>query len=84
MVDAKPSIAWPAVAFVIPERIHRRVRMKRADRINPALAQELPEQRARFGLHERIILVGFRRIDIGFGGDDVIVACQHNGRIQRI
>ena len=39
MIDAKSGIAFPAVSFVIPERVHRRIRMQRADRIDPSLIE---------------------------------------------
>jgi hypothetical protein len=50
VVEAKAGVALPAVAFVIPERIHRLVRMQRADRIDQALIDKAPKQLPRLWL----------------------------------
>src|SRR5260221_6039913 len=39
MIDAEPRVALPPVPQIIPECVHRRIRMQRPDRIDPALVQ---------------------------------------------
>src|ERR1700760_3965952 len=46
MVEPQAGIARPAVALVVPEGEHRRFRMQRADRVAPALVDQLLERRA--------------------------------------
>ena len=65
MVDAKAGIAFPAVSLVIPERIHRRIGMHRADRIDPALIEQTPKQRPRLRLYKRVLRVGLGWVDFG-------------------
>ena len=43
MVDAEARIALPAVSHVIPECVHRRIGMQRADRIDPTLIEKFAE-----------------------------------------
>ena len=84
MVDAKAGIAFPAVSLVIPERVHRRIRMHRADRIDPALIEKAPKQRPRLRLHKRVLGVGLGGINIGVGRHDVEVPREHDRRIQGV
>ena len=84
MIEPKPGISLPTISRVIPERVHRRIGMQRSNRVNPAVFQKAAEQGARLRLHERIVLVGFRRVYVAIGRYDVVVACQHDGRIEHI
>ena len=52
--------------------------MQRADRIGPALLENALERGAAFRLDQRILGVGFRRIDIEVGRHDVVVAGEHD------
>ena len=51
MVDAKAGVALPPVSLVIPEGVHRRIGMHRADRIDPALTENAPKESPRLWLH---------------------------------
>ena len=37
MIETQPSIMRPTIPHVVPERIHRLIRMKVADGVDPAL-----------------------------------------------
>src|SRR5258708_19116737 len=37
VIEPQSGVARPAVSLVVPERVHRLRRMKRADRVTPAL-----------------------------------------------
>ena len=84
MVDTKAGIAFPAVSLVIPERVHRRIGMHRADRIDPALIEKAPKQRPRLRLHQRVLGVGLGRIDVGVGRHDVEIPGEHDRRIEGV
>ena len=84
MVDAKPRVALPPVSLVIPERIHRRIGMHCADRIDPTLIKNTPKQSARLRLHKRVLCVGLGRIDVGIGGHDVEISREHDRRIKGV
>ena len=57
MIKPKPRIARPSIAHVVPERVHWRLRIEHADRIEPACIEDAPEQRPAFGLHQCIVRV---------------------------
>ena len=63
---------------------HRRVGVQRANGIDPALIEKAAEQGARLRLYECILIVGFRRVNIRVGGYDIVIAGQHDRRIERI
>ena len=84
MIEAKPGIARPAVPHVVPERVHRLVRVQRADRIDPALIEQRRNSGAALRLHERVLRVGFRRVDVAVGRHDVEVAGQHDRHAGRV
>src|SRR5689334_11289734 len=52
MVEPQARIARPAVALVVPEGEHLIIRMQRADRVAPALVDELLEGGAAFRLDQ--------------------------------
>ena len=58
--------------------------MHRADRVDPSLIEQPPEQRPRLRLHQRVLGVGLRRIDVGVGRHDVEIPCEHDRRIESI
>src|SRR6516164_1879747 len=78
MIDAKPSVPRPSVSHVVPERVHRRVRVQRPDRVNPALVQNAPKKRAAFRLKQSVFGIGFGWIDIAVHRHDVVVAREHD------
>ena len=84
MVDAKAGIALPAVSLVIPERIHRRIGMHGADRIDPALIEQTPKQRPRLRLYKRVLRVGLGWVDIGVGRHHVEISREHDRRIEGV
>ena len=84
MIDAQPGVPRPTVSHVIPERVHRRVRVQRPDRIGPALVEKALKQRAALRLEERILGVGLRRIDIAVGRYHVVVTRKHHGDARAI
>src|SRR6202041_474730 len=52
-----------------------------ADRITPALRYQRLERRAALGLDQRVLVPRPRRIDIKFGGRDIVVARQYDRNI---
>jgi hypothetical protein len=80
MVEPQARVARPAHTFVVPERVDPLVRIFLAQRVGPALAQKFFERRAAFGLDQRVVVVGFRRIDVELGRRDVVVAGKHDRR----
>ena len=49
-IDAEPRVTVPAIALVVPERIHWLIGVAGADGIDPALIEQTPEAGAAFGL----------------------------------
>src|SRR5215831_2819844 len=78
MIDAKPSVPRTSVSRVVPERVHRRVRAQRPDRVNPTLVQNAPKKRAAFRLKQSVFSIGFGWIDIAVRRHDVVVAREHD------
>ena len=71
VIEAEACAPLPAVSPVVPECVHRLIGMDLPNGIDPALFQQLSEQRSRLGLNERIVGIGLRRIDVGIGRHDV-------------
>ncbi len=67
-----------------PEGVDRLRRMQRADGVGPAELGELAKCGAASRLDERVVIVGARRIDVGPGRHDVVVARQHDRRARRV
>src|SRR4051794_38277570 len=84
MINAKAGVALPPVSLVIPEYVHRRVRMHRADRIDPALIENPPKQSPRLWLYQRVFGVRLGWIDIWVGRHDVVVTSEHDWRIEGV
>ena len=78
----RPGIALPSVSLVIPERVHRRIGMHRADRIDPTLIEKAPKQRPRLGLHKRVLGVGLGGINVGVRRHDIEIPREHDRRIE--
>src|SRR5260221_7736101 len=53
MIDTKARVPRPSVSHVVPERVHRRIRMQLADCVNPALLENALKKNAAFQLNER-------------------------------
>ena len=58
--------------------------MQRSDRVDPALIEETFEKRPSLGLHERVILVGFRRVNVRICWHDIVIPCQHDWRAEAV
>jgi hypothetical protein len=82
MVDPKAGIARPTVSPIVPERVHRRVRMQFADGVNPTLIEQSSEQGTGLGLHEGILVVRLSGVDVVCGRHDVKISRQHDRRIE--
>src|SRR5215813_12096900 len=78
MIDAKARVPRPSVSHVVPERVHRRIRMQRPDCVNPALVENALKTGAAFRLNERVFRIGLRWIDITVHRHDVVVAREHD------
>jgi hypothetical protein len=84
MVDAKPGITLPPVSLVIPERVYRRIGVKHADGIDPALFEQAPKQSPGLRLHQCVLGVRLGGTDVGVGWHDVEVPREHDRRIDGI
>lgn len=84
MIEPKPGVSLPPITHVIPERVHLPIRMQRSDRVDPALIEETFEKRPSLGLHERVILVGFRRVNVRICWHDIVIPCQHDWRAEAV
>ena len=82
VIDAQPGVPRPAVPHVIPERVHRRVGMQRADGVEPAVVEQTRKTRTRLAPKQRILGVGFCRIDIAVRRNDVVVPGQHDRNVR--
>ena len=78
MIDAQPRVARPAIPQVTPVGISRLVRMQIANRIAPAVAEQTGKARSALRLQQRVLVVGFGRINITIGRDDVEIAGEHD------
>ena len=77
MVEPQARVAFPAPAEIMPERVHRRVRVQRPDGVGPALIQDARESRPALRLHQRVLRPGFAWIDVERSRHDVVVAREH-------
>ena len=84
MIDAKAGVAWPSVSLIIPERVHRRIRMYCADRVDPTVLEQSPKQSPRSRLHQRVLCVGPGGIDVGIGRRDIEIPGEHDRRINGV
>ena len=57
LIEPQARVALPALSHVVPERIHRRVRMQRADGIDPALREQALVGRAALRLQQRVVVI---------------------------
>jgi len=71
VIDPQAGIARERVAQVLPERVDARVRMQRAQRIGPALRQQV-RYAARLVAKQRIVHPARRRVHIRVKGTEVI------------
>jgi hypothetical protein len=84
MIEAEAGVARPAIPHVIPEGVDALIRVELPDGVDPALAEQPLEHGAGFRLHEGVLLVGGCRVDVRVGRDDVVIAGEHDGSIERI
>src|SRR5215813_8889462 len=78
MIDAKARVPRPSVSHVVPECVHRHVRMQCPDCVNPTLVENALKKDAAFRLNERVFGIGFGWIDIAVRRHDVVVAREHD------
>jgi hypothetical protein len=84
MIDTKTGIALPAVSLVIPERTRGRIRIRRADSIDPALIHKASKQSSRLWLYQRVLRAGLGDIDIGVSRHHVEIASEYSGGIEGV
>src|SRR5262249_1504844 len=58
--------------------------MQLSDRVDPALIAEIFEKLPSLRLHERVILVGFRRVNVRICWHNIVIPCQHHWRIEAV
>ena len=78
LVEAQPCVALPSLPHVVPESVHRLIRMERAYSIDPTLCEKPLVGFAAPGLQQRVVVIRFGRIDVAVGRHDVGVARQHD------
>ena len=78
VVEPQARVARPAVPHVVPVGVDAVVRMQRADRIGPALGEQPLEGGAAFRLHQRVLVVGVRVIDVERRRHHIVVAGEHD------
>src|SRR6516165_419216 len=79
MIDAKARVPNPRVPEIIPEGVDPLDRMKRAQRIGPALREQTVEGFPHFGTEERIVDPAFRLVHVEIGWHHLEVAREHDG-----
>ena len=84
MIEPEAGVALPPVPHVIPERVHLRIGVQRADRVDPTSVQKTCEQRPRLRLHKRIVLIGFRGVDVRVRRHNIVIARQHDRCIEGV
>ena len=84
ITGTKASVALPPVSLVIPERVHRHIRMQSADGIDPALIEQLPKQSAWLWLDKRILGIGLGGIDVGVSRHNIEIAGENDRCINAI
>src|SRR6202035_5902432 len=77
VVKAQSGIALPAIPHVVPEGVHWLLRMERADRVDPTLREKMSVGSAALRLQKRVLVPGFREVDVLVGGNDVVVTSEH-------
>jgi hypothetical protein len=55
VVQTQARVPLPAMPQIMPKRIHRLVRVQRAEGVRPALLQKTPEAGAWLGLDQRVL-----------------------------
>ena len=80
-IYAEPRVTVPAIALVVPERIHWLIGVAGADSIDPTLIEQTPEAGPAFGLQECIFRPGPARINVAIRWHDIEIAGQHDGRL---
>lgn len=84
MVEAKSEIALPAPCSIVPEGVELFfVRMEGSERIGPALVKNAPPELPRLRLHHGVMLGCPHRENITIFRDNVPVATQRDGPLQR-
>src|SRR5688572_8101656 len=76
VIEPQAAVPLPALAHVVPEGEDLLLGMLLAERIHPALIEEPRILLARRRLHQRVVVVRARLVDVEGRGDDVVVARQ--------
>src|SRR5439155_10641796 len=71
MIDPKARVPGPRVSVVVPEGIDALTRMKRAQRVGPALREQTMERLPNLGPEQRVIDPALGLINVEFGGHHV-------------
>ena len=75
-----PASRGQRLTLVVPECVDALAGILCAQRVGPASADEALEGGAAFRLHQRVVGVGFRRIDVELGRRDIVVTDEHDRR----
>ena len=75
----RPGIARIGVPEIIPEGVDALARMKRAERVGPALANKPAVRLAHLRPKQRIVHPALRLVDVEIGRHHVVIAGKHDG-----
>ena len=79
MIDAKAHVPGPRIPEIIPERVDPFTRMKRAQRIGPALREQTMKGFPHLGTEQRVVDPAFRLVHVKVSWHHVEVAREHDG-----
>src|SRR6202795_4074732 len=78
MINAQSGVASIGVAKIIPEGIDGLSGMRGADRIHPAMPEQMRECFANFGSEQRVVNPAFWLIHVGLRRYHVVIAGQND------
>src|SRR5208283_2207464 len=79
MIDAKARVTDPRIPEIIPEGVDPFTRMKRSQRIGPALREQTVEGFPHLGAEQRVVDPAFRLVHVEVSWHHVEVARKHDG-----
>src|SRR4051794_29352091 len=80
MVQTQPGVALKAMADVVPEGVDARLAGLLTQRVSPALLDKAGVGGAALRLDQRIVVPGFRRVNVDLGRRDIEVAGEDHRR----
>ena len=81
VIEAQACIALPPKALVVPERLHRAIRMQAPECIDPALCDKFLEGLAQLGLKQNVLRPRSRPVDIKVRRHDIEVTGHDDGHL---